>query len=139
MSQSQRSYHVSERVHAPTRGRPRAVFPHAISVAGGRTVHVSGQLAWDGNGRLVGEGDMAAQYEQVCENLKAVLEDAGGSLDDIVKITTFLTDMEAYPSCIALREKYLGTAWPTSTTVEVSRLAHPGCMVEIEAVAVIQE
>lgn len=138
MSEVERSYHVSERVHATTRGRPRAVFPHAIVTRGGRTVHVSGQLAWDSDGNLVGKGDMAAQYTQVCENIRDVLEDLGGSLDDIVKITTFLTDMDAYQGCMPIREKYLGKAWPTSTTVEVTRLAHPDCMVEIEAVAVLE-
>lgn len=139
MAAPDRRYHNSDRVHQTARGRPRPVFPHAVSTAGGRTVHVAGQLAWAPDGTLVGKGDMAAQYAQVCENIKAVLEDLGGSLDDVVKITTFLTDMDAYQSCIPVRETYLGKAWPVSTTVEVTRLAHPDCMVEIEAVAVIGE
>lgn len=137
MTAADRQHHNSDRVHKTMRGLPRPLFPHAVSTRGGRTVYVAGQLAWGPDGKLVGEGDMAAQYGQACENIKRILEDMGGSIDDVVRITVFLTDMDAYPACVGMREKYFNAAWPVSTTVEVTRLAHPGCMVEIEAVAVI--
>ena len=103
----------------------------------GRIVFLSGQLAWDKDGNTVGKGDMPAQLRQVGENLKDALEQAGGMLSDIVKITTFVTDMDQFFNCIDVREEYFGPGWPTSTTVEVSRLAHPDMLIEVEAIAVI--
>ena len=137
MSDINRQDHMSARVFEIKRGQDRAIFPHAVSVEGGRVLYLSGQLATDLEGNLVGEGDMRAQYVQVGENLKAVLEDAGASLKDIVKMNTFITDMDAHMECIDLRQKYFGEAWPTSTTVEVSKLAVPGSMIEIEVIAMV--
>jgi 2-iminobutanoate/2-iminopropanoate deaminase len=137
MSEVIRQNHMSARVYETRRGEERAIFPHAILVDGGRVLYVSGQLAVDGQGNLVGEGDMRAQYVQVAENLKAVLEDAGASLKNVVKMNTFITDMDAHMECIDLRQKYFGEPWPTSTTVEVSKLAVPGTMIEIELVAMV--
>lgn len=136
MTDANRVNHMANGVHAVVRGGGRAAFPHAVSVNGQRTIYVSGQLAMDGDGNLVGAGDMRAQYVQVGENLKAVLAEAGAGLDDIVKTSTFVTDMEAYFTCLEERKTYFGPGWPTSTTVEVRRLAHPDAMIEIEAVAV---
>lgn len=137
MSDVNRQDHMSARVFETKRGEARAIFPHAVSVEGGRVLYLSGQLAVNVDGKLVGEGDMRAQYIQVAENLKAVLEDAGASLKDIVKMNTFITDMAAHMECIDLRQKYFGEAWPTSTTVEVSKLAVPGSMIEIEVIAIV--
>jgi enamine deaminase RidA (YjgF/YER057c/UK114 family) len=133
-----KTHHVSDKVYSRTlEGHARALFPHAVSVDGGRTVYLSGQLAWDRNGDTVGRGDMPAQLRQVGENLKAALEEAGGTLADIVKITTFVTDMEQFFTCIGVRDEYFGPGWPCSTTVEVTRLAHPDMLIEVEAIAVI--
>lgn len=137
MSEVNRKDHMSARVFEIKRGQERAIFPHAVSVEGGRMLFLSGQLATDLDGKLVGEGDMRAQYVQLGENLKAVLEDAGASLKDIVKMNTFVTDMDAHMECIDLRQKYFGEAWPTSTTVEVSKLAVPGSLIEIEVIAMV--
>lgn len=137
MSKVNRKDHMSARVFEIKRGQERAIFPHAVSVEGGRMLFLSGQIATDLDGKLVGEGDMRAQYVQVGENLKAVLEDAGASLKDIVKMNTFITDMDAHMECIDLRHKYFGEAWPTSTTVEVSKLAVPGSLIEIEVIAMV--
>lgn len=137
MSDERRAYHNSERVHKTTRGQPRPVFPHAISVEQGKMLYVSGQMAYDADGKIVGPGDMRAQYKQVCENLKSVLEDAGSSMDRIVKINTFLTDVSEHQNTLDIRAEYFGDAWPTSTTVEISKLATPGAMVEIEVVAMV--
>jgi enamine deaminase RidA (YjgF/YER057c/UK114 family) len=130
--------HTSDRVYARVmEGHSRALFPHAVSADGGRIVFLSGQLAWDRNGETVGKGDMRAQLRQVGENLKAALAEAGGSLSDIVKITTFVTDMDQFFGCIDVREEFFGPGWPASTTVEVSRLAHPEMLIEVEAIAVV--
>lgn len=135
MARAKREHVVSEKLYSRQAGG-KAMFPHALSVQGGRTIYLSGQLAWDRNGETVGGRDMRAQYRQVCENLKEALAAAGAGLADIVKTNTYVTDMAEFFKCVDIRQEYFGTAWPTSTTVEVSRLAHPDMMVEIEAVAV---
>lgn len=138
MANVTRKNHMSDEVFVITRGgETQALFPHAVSVRGGRVIFVSGQLALDKDGTIVGKGDMRAQLRQVGENLKASLEAAGATLDDIVKTTTYVTDMEAFFGCMDVRREYLGVAFPTSTTVEVSRLADPDMMIEIEATAIV--
>ena len=113
------------------------LYSHVVTVDGGRLVFVSGQLARDQAGNIVGRGDMGAQIRQVGENLKTALEAAGAALSDLVKTTTFVTDIDAFFKCVDVRMEYFGPAIPTSTTVEVRRLAHPDLMVEVEAIAVI--
>lgn len=115
----------------------RVLYSQVVVVSGaGRQIFVAGQVARDVNGEVVGKGDMAAQIAQVGENIKACLEAAGASLDDVVKTTTYVTDIEEYFKHADVRLRYFGGATPTSTTVEVSRLASPELMVEIEAFAI---
>ena len=114
-----------------------AMFPHAVSIEGKRVICLSGQLAWDKDGNTVGKGDMRAQFRQVGENIKAALEAAGAGLEDLVKTNTYVTDMDAFFTCVDIRDEYFGPGFPTSTTVEVSRLAHPDMMIEIEAIAIV--
>lgn len=138
MSGTKRNHHMSDKLYARMQGGGRAMFPHAVSIDGGRLICLSGQLAWDKSGKTVGKGDMRAQFRQVGENIKAALEAAGASLSDIVKTNTYVTDMDAFFTCVDIREEYFGPGWPTSTTVEVSRLADPDAMIEIEAIAVVE-
>tara|TARA_R110000787_G_scaffold15307_2_gene47296 strand:- start:15 stop:428 length:414 start_codon:yes stop_codon:yes gene_type:complete len=133
---AKRENHVPDTVYARVMNG-KAMFPTAVSVEGKRMIFLSGQLAWDVNGNPVGKGDMRAQFEQVGTNLKNALEAAGASLEDVVKAVTYVTDMDAFFECIDIREKYLGPGWPTSTTFEVSRLAHPDMMIEIDMIAVV--
>jgi len=113
-------------------------YNHVVTVSGtGKLVFVAGQLARDANGNCVGKGDMRAQIEQVGENIKAALEAAGATLADIVKTTTYVTDMEAYFKHQDMRMRYFADALPTSTTVQVARLSRPEFMVEIEAFAIV--
>lgn len=112
------------------------LYSHAVVVKAERVVFVSGQLARNAQGEVVGAGDMRAQLRQVGENLKAALEAAGASLHHIVKITTYVTDIEEFFRHVDVRAEYFGSALPASTTVEVRRLAHPDLLVEIEAIAV---
>jgi enamine deaminase RidA (YjgF/YER057c/UK114 family) len=135
MADGKRQNHMADGVHAVVRGGDRPAFPHAVSVAGARTIYVSGQLAMDKDGNLVGPGDMKAQFVQVGENIKAVLAQAGAGLEDIVKMNTYVTDLGAFFTCMDVRGEYFGPGWPTSTSVEVSKLAHPEAMIEIEVVA----
>lgn len=117
----------------------KAMFPTAVSVEGKRMIFLSGQLAWDKDGNTVGKGDIRAQFEQVGENLKNGLEAAGASLEDVEKAVTYVTDMDAFFECVDIRQKYFGPGWPTSTTFEVSRLAHPDMMIEIDMIAVVDD
>lgn len=110
------------------------LYSHVV-VEGWRTIFIAGQLARDRQGHVVGKGDMRAQMRQVGENLKAALADAGATLNELVKTTTYVTDIDEFFQHVDVRMEYFG-ALPTSTTAEVRRLAHPDCMVEVEAIAV---
>jgi enamine deaminase RidA (YjgF/YER057c/UK114 family) len=115
----------------------RILYSHVVTVEGGRSIFVSGQLSRDAAGNIVGIGDMAAQIEQVGENLKACLVAAGASLADLVRTTTYTTDIDEYFRHVDMRMRYFAAAMPTSTTVEVRRLSHPDFLVEVEALAII--
>lgn len=115
-----------------------AVYSHAVSVAGGaRQIFIAGQLGRDADGRVIGKGDMRRQFEQVHENLKIALAAAGATLADVVQTVTYTTDIEALFACVDVRLDYYGDSLPTSTTVEVRRLAHPELMVEVSAIAMV--
>ena len=112
-------------------------YSYAIKKSG-TPVFISGQVALDAEGKLVGENDAAAQTEQVFRNLQAVVEACGGSLDDIVKITIFVTDPSYRPAVAAARLKYFKEGqWPASTYLVVAALAVPQMLVEVEAVAML--
>ena len=102
----------------------------------GDLVLVSGQAAIDEHGALVGVGDFDAQAEQVFRNLQRVLEAGGSSLDRIVKVTIYLTDMANFPKIVELRGKWFTEPYPADTIVEVAALALPELELEIEAIAV---
>ena len=102
-----------------------------------RQIFVAGQTPRDRDGNCVGPGDMRAQIAQVGENIKAALEAAGATLADVVKTTTYVTDMDEYFKHQDVRMRYFAAALPTSTTVQVSRLSRPEFLVEIEAFAIV--
>ena len=112
------------------------LYSHVVVAEGKRMIFIAGQLARDRQGNVVGQGDMRAQLHQVGENVKAALEAAGASLRDLVKTTTYVTDIEEFFKHVDVRMEYFGAALPTSTTVEVRRLAHPDFLVEVEALAI---
>ena len=114
------------------------LYSHVVVVEGKKTIFVSGQLARGPAGEVVGAGDMRAQLRQVGENIKAALEAAGATLADIVKTNTYVTDYEAFSKCSDVRMRHFGVASPTSTTIQISRLAQPEAMVEIEMIAVVE-
>lgn len=114
------------------------LYSHVVVASGQTLVFISGQLARDKNGNIVGPRDMRAQIKQVGENLRNALEAAGATLNDLVKTTTFVTDIDEFFKHVDVRHDYLGVNLPASTTVEVRRLSHPDLMVEIEAVALLE-
>ena len=103
----------------------------------GELLFVSGQAAIDPEGQLVGVGDFDAQAEQTFRNLERVLQAGGSSLDRIVKVTIFLTDMANFPKIVELRGRWFSQPYPADTIVEVSSLALPELAIEIEAIAVV--
>ena len=107
------------------------------AVRAGDLLFVSGFVSVDGEGRLVGGGDVVAQARQVFVNLGAVLAAAGATFADVVKVTVYLTDIADRARINPVRQEFFGDARPASTLVEVSALAVPGAKVEIEAVALI--
>ena len=120
---------------------PPVGYSHIAKVRGGTTLYIAGQVASDASGKLIGEGNFEVQVEQVFRNLKTAVEAAGGTIADIVKLNIFLVaevDAGEIPKLRAIRDRYVNVqAPPASTLVVVSRLARPGWLVEIEAVAVV--
>jgi 2-iminobutanoate/2-iminopropanoate deaminase len=118
---------------------PVAGFTQAVQApAAGKLVFVSGITARNADGKIEGVGDPAAQAKRILENLRIILAEAGGSLDDVVRIVTYLRDMQHHPAVHAVRHQYFGDSPPASTTVEVSRLFDESQLVEIEATAIIR-
>ncbi len=118
---------------------PRPRYSQGILAEGKRLLFIAGQTAVDADGNVVGKGDAAAQAEQVLKNMKAVLDEAGGSFADLVKITTYITDPRYRDDINPARLKYMGDNPPGSTLVVVAGLANPDFLVEIEAIAVLPE
>lgn len=111
-------------------------FSHIVNVTGGTTVYLAGQVALNTSGQLVGQGDFAAQAEQVFENLKAALAAAGADFSHVVKLNIYLLDRANLPVLSQVRDRYVNTqSPPASTLVQVSSLARPDFLLEIEAVA----
>ncbi|MDQ1035149.1 reactive intermediate/imine deaminase [Streptomyces sp. V3I8] len=125
------------RITAPDGVAPAAAYSHVV-MGTGRFVAVSGQLALDEDGRLVGEGDPAAQARQVFENLRRCLAAAGAGFDDVVKLTFFLTDMAHLPAVRAARDEHIAPdRLPAASAVQVAALVRPEFLMEIEAFAVV--
>ncbi len=107
-------------------------------VRAGNQLFLAGQVAVDGDGNLVGRGDMPAQVRQVLQNMRTVLASQGADFSDIAKITIFTVDIEAFRGSAEVRAEFFGGHPPASTLVQVVRLARPEFLVEIEAIAVLQ-
>jgi len=116
----------------PPGASPNPALSPGIQV--GDTLYVSGQIAVDDAGNIVGEGDCEAQSRQVMANVKAVVKAVGGSMDNVVKITCFLTDVANYPAYSKVRAETFPSSPPASSTVIVAGLVRPELLVEVEAV-----
>ena len=101
----------------------------------GDLIFVSGQAAIDEQGEVVGVGDFGAQARQAVRNLDRVLNAAGSSLDQVIKVTIFVTDMAYFSEVVELRREVFSEPYPADTICEVRSLAYPELMFEIEAVA----
>lgn len=116
--------------------KPAGIFSSGVQVRAGNLIFVSGQVARNGAGETVGPGDIRVQTRQVLENVKAVLEAAGATMDDIVKVTVFVIDVTQLAAIHEVRAEYFKRDYPASTLVEVNSLVSPDLMIEIEAIAV---
>jgi 2-iminobutanoate/2-iminopropanoate deaminase len=125
-----------KRTNPPTLSKPTG-YTHVVEATGGKTVYVAGQIALDKDGKVVGEGDMKAQAEQVFKNLQTALSAAGATFKDVVKMNTYTTDMAQVQAIRDVRARYFGEVTPASTLVQVVRLARPEFLLEIEVIAVV--
>ena len=124
-----------EEIRVEGLAEPISHFTDAVRAGG--FLHVSGIVAVDSEGRLVGGGDVVAQTRQVLDNMRAVLAAGGCGFEDVVKVTIYLTDIDDRPKINPLRQEAFGAVRPASTLVEVPKLAVPGAKVEIECVALV--
>jgi len=126
-----------KRSNPPTLSKPTG-YTHIVEVTGPvKTIYISGQIAFDKDGAIVGAGDMKVQAEQVFKNLQAALAAAGAKFSDVVKMNTYITDMDKAPAVREVRARYFGETTPASTLVQVVHLARPELMLEIEVIAVV--
>lgn len=128
-----------KRTNPPALSKPTG-YTHIVEVTGpARTVYISGQIAFDTDGKIVGAGDMKAQAEQVFKNLEIALTAAGAKFADIVKMNTYITDMSKAQAVRDVRTRYFGDTTPASTFVQVAGLVRPELLLEIEVVAVVPQ
>jgi reactive intermediate/imine deaminase len=116
---------------------PRPRYSQGILTSGGRLLFIAGQVAVDASGQIVGKGDIERQAEQVFRNLAAVLAAAGGSFDNLVMTTTYLTDISDRAAYNEVRLRHYPREAPTSTLVVVKSLANEELLIEIDGIAVI--
>jgi reactive intermediate/imine deaminase len=121
-------------IRVPGMAEPISHFTHVVTA--GPLIFVSGCVAIDGDGKLVGGSDVVAQTRQVHENIKACLAAAGATLADVCKVTVFVKNIADREKINTVRKEYFGASRPASTLVEVSDFVRPGILVEIEATAV---
>ena len=126
---------MSGREEIRVAGLAEPISHYTDAVLAGGLLFVSGMVAVDGAGSLVGGDDVVAQARQVFENLGAALSAGGCTFADVVKVTVFLTDVDERPLVNAVRQEAFGASRPASTLVEVPRLAVPGARIEVECVA----
>jgi enamine deaminase RidA (YjgF/YER057c/UK114 family) len=116
-------------------------YTHVVRADGSRTVYISGQVAVNSGGEVIGQGDLSRQADQVFENLRTCLMSVGAGFQDVVKLTTYVVNFKPEDRAIvaAARQKHLPAVNPpASTLVGVQALARPELMIEIEAIAVLQ-
>ena len=125
---------MAKREEFTVAGMAPPISHYCDAVRFGDLLFISGIVGVDERARVVGEGDAARQTRQIFENMKKVLDAAGASFADVLKVTVFLTDIDDRARINPVRQEFFGTARPASTLVEVSKLVRPDLLVEIEAV-----
>ena len=126
---------MPKQVIAPPNVHPARGYAHAYKV--GNTIYVAGQVGINPEGQLVSPADIVAQCDQAYENMKRVLEAAGATMSDVVKITQYLKDINDLAKIRDVRKKYFGDHFPAATAVQIVSLAMPDLLIEVEAIAVV--
>jgi reactive intermediate/imine deaminase len=127
-------------ITSPKLRQPNGVFSHATAIeATGRFVFISGMTARKPDGSIAGIGDISEQTRQVCENVKAAVEAAGGTMDDICRVDVYIRNMEQFEGIHKVRREYFKEPLPASTMVEVTKMTSPDALIEISAIAVIPD
>jgi len=122
---------------ATPEAKPVANYKMATRMEGGQLLYISGQVAWDTSGNIVGKGDAGAQARQTFQNLRQVLQAAGGDLKDLMKITTYITNIEDFPAVAEARSEVFQGELPASTLIVVEGLFHPDFLIEVEGMAAV--
>jgi reactive intermediate/imine deaminase len=118
--------------------QPNGHFSQATRIAAkGDLVFISGMTARTVDGSIAGVGNVEVQTRQVCENLKAAVEEAGGTLDDIVRVDVYVRNMDHFETIHEVRREYFKAPAPASTMVEVCKMTSPDYLIEINAIAVL--
>lgn len=115
--------------------QPFGAFSMAAAPGSGQLVHLKGQVALDRDGQVVGAGDMRAQVRQTLENIKTVLASLGGTMADVISLTHYTTDIDAFMAAGDIRAAFFTAPFPVTTTVQVARLYDPALLIEITAIA----
>jgi enamine deaminase RidA (YjgF/YER057c/UK114 family) len=124
-------------VRSPKVFKSTAPFSLATRTTGSKLLHISGQVAQGLDGQTVGKGDIEKQTVQVLENMKALVEQEGGSLADVARIVVYLTSRDHLPTVMEVRRRYFKEPYPATTAVVAAGLANPEWMIEIEGTAVL--
>ena len=120
--------------------QPTGHFSQATMIeARGKLVFISGMTARRADGSIAGIGDIEVQTKQVCENIKAAVEAAGGKMDDIVRVDVYVRNMEHFEQIHKVRREYFKAPAPASTMVEICKMTSPDYLIEINAIAVIPD
>jgi enamine deaminase RidA (YjgF/YER057c/UK114 family) len=131
---------AKEQITSDRMKQPSGHFSHATTIeARGKLVFISGMTAHQPDGTVAGVGDVKAQTRQVCENVKAAVEAAGGAMDDICRVDVFVRNMEHFDIIHQVRREYFTPPLPASTMVEVTKMTHPDYLIEISAIAVVSD
>ena len=134
---------MTKEFFSPATLPPPVGYSHVATVNKGTLIYLAGQVSSDASGKLVGEGNFEAQAEQVFANVKIAVEAAGGTMADIVKMNIYLVaevGQDEVPKMRAIRDRYVNKEKPpASTLVVVTRLARPGWLLEIEAIAALDD
>lgn len=131
---------AKEQITSDRMRQPSGHFSHATTVeARGKLVFISGMTAHQPDGTVAGVGDIEVQTRQVCENVKAAVEAAGGTMDDICRIDVHVRNMEHFEAIHKVRREYFSPPLPASTMVEVTKMTHPDYLIEISAIAVLED
>ena len=120
--------------------QPNGHFSQATAIAArGKLVFISGMTARKADGTIAGVGDITVQTRQVCENVKAAVEEAGGTLDDVVRVDVYVRNMEHFDAIHKVRREYFKPPLPASTMVEVTKMVSSDYLIEINAIAVVAD